>query len=79
MTISTKLISGNRARITLSDTGCGMSADKVVQIFQPFYTDKNKGTGLGLAIVRNSIESHQGEILVESRIDEGTTFNIILP
>ena len=79
LTIATEIISGGRVRIALSDTGRGMSADKVSQIFQPFYTDKNKGTGLGLAIVRNSIENHQGEILVESRIDEGTTFNIILP
>ena len=79
LTIVTEIITGGQVKITLSDSGPGMNADKVSQIFQPFFTDKHKGTGLGLAIVRNSIEQHNGEILVESKIDEGTTFNIILP
>ena len=56
-----------------------MPPEKVEQIFQPFFTDKSKGTGLGLAIVRNSIASHKGQIFVNSKVDEGTTFNIILP
>jgi len=79
LTVSTEILSGGRAHITISDTGKGLEAEKIAQIFQPFFTDKHKGTGLGLAIVRNSIESHQGEIQVNSAIDEGTSFNIILP
>jgi len=79
LTIVTELLPDNRARIAVSDTGPGMTPEKVEQIFQPFFTDKSKGTGLGLAIVRNSIASHKGQIFVSSKVDEGTTFNIILP
>ena len=77
--IGTDILADGRLRISISDTGPGMSQEKMEQIFQPFYTDKSKGTGLGLAIVQNSIASHRGEITVDSRIDEGTTFNILLP
>ncbi|THB75211.1 MAG: two-component sensor histidine kinase [Desulfobulbaceae bacterium] len=77
--IRTEVLSNSRAWIALSDSGTGLDPDKIRQIFQPFYTDKSKGTGLGLAIVKNSIEAHQGEILVNSKEGEGTTFSIILP
>ena len=79
LSIVTEKLPDGTARIELSDTGSGMTAEKVDQIFQPFFTDKHKGTGLGLAIVRNSITSHKGQIFVNSKIDDGTTFNIILP
>ena len=79
LTVETERFADDSVRIAVSDTGPGMSAEKIEQIFQPFFTDKSKGTGLGLAIVQNSIASHKGEITVESRVDEGTTFNIILP
>ena len=79
LTIVTESLPDGNARIELSDTGSGMTAEKAEQIFQPFFTDKHKGTGLGLAIVRNSITSHKGQIFVNSEIDDGTTFTIILP
>jgi two-component system sensor histidine kinase HydH len=79
LSIVTEKLPDGTARIELSDTGSGMTAEKVDQIFQPFFTDKHKGTGLGLAIVRNSITSHKGQIFVNSKIDDGSTFNIILP
>ena len=79
LTVAADLTSKKQARISFSDTGTGISAEKVSQVFQPFFTDKNKGTGLGLAIVQNSVESHNGEILVESEENEGSTFTIILP
>ncbi len=79
LSIVTEKLPDGTARIELSDTGSGMTAEKVDQIFQPFFTDKHKGTGLGLAIVQNSITSHKGQIFVNSKIDDGTTFNIILP
>lgn len=65
--------------IMIRDNGKGMSAEKVEQIFNPFFTDKNRGTGLGLAITRNIIEHHHGTIEVESKEGEGTTFTIVLP
>jgi two-component system, NtrC family, sensor histidine kinase HydH len=66
-------------KIMVRDNGKGMSAEKLEQIFNPFFTDKNRGTGLGLAISRNIIEHHHGTIVVESIEGEGTTFTIVLP
>ncbi len=65
--------------IEVGDTGCGMSAEEMDQLFSPFYTTKNRGTGLGLAIVKNIIDNHDGEVLVESEEDVGTVFTLRLP
>jgi signal transduction histidine kinase len=73
------------AEILVRDTGSGIPADKLGQIFEPFYTSKTAdsegqgGTGLGLSLCREIIESHQGRIRVESVVDKGTTFTIKLP
>jgi signal transduction histidine kinase/PAS domain-containing protein len=68
-------------RISISDTGCGIPADKIERIFEPFYTTKDvgKGAGLGLNIAYNIIKKHNGEIKVESKIGEGTTFTVKIP
>jgi signal transduction histidine kinase len=66
-------------KVTVGDSGVGMSEEKLGRIFQPFFTDKHKGTGLGLAITRNIIDSHNGVIRVESEPDAGTTFTILFP
>jgi two-component system sensor histidine kinase HydH len=65
--------------IRITDTGIGISEEKLGMIFTPFYTNKNRGTGLGLAIVKNIIEEHNGSIDVQSERGEGTTFIITLP
>lgn len=77
--VGTARVKGGGMEVYVRDNGVGMSEDKVVQIFNPFYTDKNKGTGLGLAITKNIIDLHGGEITVKSKVDHGTTFTIILP
>lgn len=64
--------------VEIRDTGMGIPEDSLDQIFKPFYTDKTRGTGLGLAIVKNIIESHHGQIEVESVFGEGATFRITL-
>ncbi len=69
----------NAVIVEFSDDGIGISEEKLQQIFIPFYTDKSRGTGLGLAIVKNIIDSHGGEMQVESREGAGTTFRLILP
>jgi len=65
--------------LTVRDSGTGMSAEKVDQIFKPFFTDKDKGTGLGLAITKSIIDSHHGEIAVQSVEGKGTTIIVTLP
>jgi len=65
--------------LTVRDSGTGMSAEKVDQIFKPFFTDKDKGPGLGLAITKSIIDSHHGEIAVQSVEGKGTTIIVTLP
>lgn len=80
LTIKTDLRNG-KALISFTDTGCGMSAEQLSRLFTPFFTTKEtgKGTGLGLAISYGIIQSHNGDIEVESEIGKGTTFKIKLP
>lgn len=67
------------AEAIIRDTGCGIAKDKLNNIFDPFFTTKETGTGLGLSIVFRIIKEHNGEIMVESEPDRGTTFKLYLP
>jgi len=72
----------NQVAIKISDTGSGIPKDHLEQIFNPFFTTKEvgKGTGQGLSIAYQVItEKHQGQIKVDSIVDEGTTFTILMP
>jgi two-component system sensor histidine kinase HydH len=64
---------------SVADTGAGIPEDDLEKVFEPFFSRKRKGTGLGLAIVHQIIESHRGDIRVESRPGKGTVFRIRLP
>jgi PAS domain S-box-containing protein len=68
-------------QISVTDTGCGIPQAVISRIFDPFFTTKpvGKGTGQGLAIARSIVQSHDGELNVESTVDVGTTFSIRLP
>lgn len=68
-----------RIAISVSDTGVGIKKEDLVHVFDPYFTTKQTGTGLGLAIVHKIIESHDGEIRVESTEDRGTKVSILLP
>jgi len=76
---------GQWAEIKISDTGSGIPPEHIDQIFERFYLveDPNnfqhEGTGIGLALAKELIELHQGEIRVESKVNEGATFTVILP
>jgi two-component system sensor histidine kinase PilS (NtrC family) len=65
--------------ISVSDTGGGIDEETVRHIFHPFYTTKKNGTGLGLAIAHSIIKNHHGTIKVKSSLEQGTTFDVILP
>lgn len=68
------------AEITVADTGCGIPADALPRIFEPFFSTKGqKGTGLGLSVIWGIIDNHNGTIKVESELNKGTTFRIRLP
>ena len=66
-------------QISISDTGKGIPAHDINKIFDPFFTTRPKGIGLGLSIMYQIIKKHEGNIKVESKVDRGTTFIIMLP
>ncbi len=66
-------------RLTITDTGCGITAENMPRVFSPFFTTKSDGTGLGLAISQRIVQEHNGVITVESDADRGTTFRVLLP
>lgn len=78
VTVSTQ-VSGERARVIIADTGCGIPADRLPKIFDDFVTTKRRGLGLGLAISRKIIEQLGGTIAVVSEVGRGTTFTLEFP
>ena len=70
---------GEFVRITIRDYGCGISADVLPQIFDPYFTTKKSGTGLGLATAYSIMSKHAGHIAVESNPGCGTVFTLDLP
>jgi two-component system, sporulation sensor kinase E len=65
--------------ISLQDTGIGISADDLDNIFKPGYTTKESGSGFGLSIVDKIIKEHKGSVQITSREDSGTEVKIHLP
>lgn len=67
--------------ITLKDTGCGIVAERLPHIFEPFYSSKSEGTGvgLGLSVAYGIIEAHKGDIGVDSTPGVGSTFTVRIP
>ncbi len=78
ITIKSETDPKGRLQITIEDTGEGIPRENLDKLFDPFFSTKKKGTGLGLAIVKSIIQSHEGEIEVESEQGKGTRFVISL-
>ena len=83
ITVSLELV-GDRAHVTVRDTGPGISPENMERLFQRFYrvpgsSASVRGTGLGLYICRQLVNAHNGDISVESKVGEGTAFHIHLP
>jgi CheY-like chemotaxis protein len=75
------LNSGSFLRLTVSDSGCGMSSSVMDQMFNPFFTtkEKGKGTGMGLAVVHGIVKNYGGSIRVNSEPGKGSKFDVLIP
>ena len=75
----------HQVRVAVSDTGIGIPAERLPELFEPFHqldgssTRRFGGTGLGLALVKRIVEAHQGAVTVNSAIGQGSTFAFDLP
>ncbi len=80
-TLNLDVPAGPYVRLTVRDTGHGMTNKVMVRIFDPYFTTKfnGRGTGLGLSVVHGIVKSHGGTITCKSASGEGTTFDIYLP
>ena len=70
---------GNRISVDITDTGCGMDAETLQRVTEPFFTTRQQGTGLGLSITRQLIELNGGDLQIHSVPGEGTTVSVTLP
>ncbi len=70
---------GDSAEIEIVDSGPGILAEKLGEVFEPFYTTKPNGMGMGLSIARTIVEAHDGEISVRNQAVHGACFRITLP
>jgi two-component system NtrC family sensor kinase len=72
---------GSSIQIAISDTGMGIPEDALPHIFEPFYSSKDRPemSGMGLAVVYGIVHHHGGQIGVDSQVNHGTTFRIVLP
>ena len=72
-------VDGSHVLISFIDTGGGISAQNLSQVFEPYFTTKTSGTGLGLLIVRRIVREHGGELSIQSHEGKGLTLTIRLP
>lgn len=71
--------SDGMASVSVTDTGPGIPAETLANIFRPFFTTKGHGTGLGLSLAKRIVEDHGGELNVVSKTGQGSTFTLLLP
>jgi two-component system cell cycle sensor histidine kinase/response regulator CckA len=81
LTISTDVVdsAGPHLRLTVTDTGTGMTPDLRARIFEPDFTTKKGSTGLGLSAVSLTVSQLRGSVAVESELNRGTSVAVLLP
>ena len=81
ITITTRRRGDDQIVISIRDTGCGIPAENLSRVCDPFFTTKavGSGTGLGLSIVDDIVRAHGGRLLIQSDVGVGSTFSIVLP
>ena len=79
LTLKVEATADQMARVSISDNGPGIPPGVKNRIFDPFFTTKSEGTGLGLSVSNSIIQDHNGQITLESKEGQGTTFCIVLP
>ena len=79
ITVAVRECGDGRVKVSVADSGKGMTAEQLQAIFTPYFTTKADGTGLGLAVVQNIVEQHGGTIHAESAPGEGALFTLYLP
>jgi len=79
LTLKSESPSTEWVTVSITDTGVGISEDKMKKLFEPLFTTKAKGIGLGLAVSRTLTEANRGEITAHSEVGKGSTFTVKLP
>lgn len=79
VSITTERNSKDELLVSIRDSGCGISAESLDKLFEPFYTTKVEGLGMGLSISRSIIEAHHGRLWAESEPGTGSVFRFTLP
>jgi signal transduction histidine kinase len=80
-TSHTQSTRGEWVEIRFEDTGCGIAPEHLEKVMDPFFTTKpvGQGTGLGMSIVRQIVDQHDGQILIDSKVDLGTRITLSFP
>ncbi len=79
VTLRTETSADGMLQVSVIDAGKGIPAEKLNQVFEPFYTTKQSGMGLGLSISRSIVEAHGGRLEAARNADRGMTFRFVLP
>ena len=77
--VDIRVVAGNDATVTISDTGCGIPEGALDRVFEPFYSTKPERAGLGLAIAWRTAAAHGGRLSIESALGRGTVVQVELP
>ena len=77
--VRTERDGGNQVRLSVKDSGVGLTPEAADKIFQAFYTTKTDGMGIGLSISRSIIEAHQGRLWATPNVGPGSTFSFSIP